>query len=81
MIIDHATISPISDNDEFFETLDSYIQEWFIGSENDEEFSRQINAKKPFLFSLQNDSKVFFLLISLIHLLAPFKNHNKSFSK
>ncbi|CAF0745830.1 unnamed protein product [Brachionus calyciflorus] len=56
MTIDHATLSPISDDDEFFETLDSYEKEWFIGCENDEEFGRQINEKKPFLFSLQRDS-------------------------
>lgn len=64
MIIDHATICPITDNDEFFETLNSYRQDWFIGSETDEEFSKQINAKKPYLFSLQNDSKVIIIFIN-----------------
>jgi hypothetical protein len=50
------TLSPISDDEEFFETLASYENEWFIGSENDSEFIQCILSNKPFIFSLSRDS-------------------------
>lgn len=55
MAIDHVTICPISDDDEFFDNLKTYEQEWFIGTETDPEFAQNILASKPFLFSLYKD--------------------------
>lgn len=56
MIIDHATISPISDDGEFFDLLESYEQEWFIGSEKEPEYAQNICNNKPYLFSLHRDA-------------------------
>jgi hypothetical protein len=55
MVIDHVTICPISDDDEFFDNMKTYEQEWFIGTETDPEFTQNILANKPFLFSLFKD--------------------------
>ena len=67
MVIDNMTLCPISDDDEFFETLASYENEWFIGSENHSEFNQCVLSNKPFIFSLSRDSskviEFFFLLI------------------
>ncbi len=56
MVIDSVSICPISDEDEFFDTLKSYETEWFIGSESEPEFSQNILLNKPFLFTLCKDS-------------------------
>lgn len=59
MAIDNFTICPISDDDEFFENLQNYEDEWFIGTENEPEFAKNILSNKPYLFSLYKDpSKV-----------------------
>lgn len=56
MVIDHATICPITDDDEFFETLEILQNEWYIGSEIDDEFFQNIQDQKPFIFTLSKDS-------------------------
>lgn len=63
MTIDHATIFPISDDDEFFEALESLQNEWYIGSENDEEFANKIQDQQPFIFTLQKDSSTVYIYI------------------
>jgi hypothetical protein len=61
MAIDGFTIYPISDDSEFFETLQDYEQNWFIGTENDNEFSENISKNKPFVFNVYRDTnKVIF---------------------
>ncbi len=57
MVIDHSTIYPINDDEEFFDTLKTYEQEWFIGSENDLAFSQSIINNKEFLFNLYKDTE------------------------
>lgn len=56
MVIDHATISPITDDDEFFEIIEILQNEWYIGSENDDDFFQEIQNQKPFIFTLNKDS-------------------------
>ena len=63
MIIDHATIYPVSEDEEFFETLKSYEQDWFIGTEADPDYSTHILNNKQFLFSLYMDSTTVGLFI------------------
>jgi hypothetical protein len=55
MAIDSFTIYPISDDSEFFETLQDYEQNWFIGTEMDTEFSENISKNKPFVFNVYRD--------------------------
>ena len=57
MSIDHFTyISPISNDDEFFDALKDYAKNWFIGTESDNEFSQNIMQNKPFIFSVYRDT-------------------------
>jgi hypothetical protein len=56
MVIDSVSIYPISDDDEFFETLKSYETEWFIGNESEPDFSQNIVLNKPYLFTLCKDT-------------------------
>lgn len=57
MVIDNETIYPVAETDDFFETLESYIKEWYIGKESDSEYSMNILARKEFIFSLYLDKK------------------------
>ena len=57
MIIDNETIYPVTETDDFFETLESYIKEWYIGMESDFEYAMNILARKEFIFSLYLDTK------------------------
>ena len=57
MVIDHISICPITEDEEFFDTLKTYEQDWFIGIESEPEYSKNILNNKEFLFSMYKDSK------------------------
>ena len=56
MVVDSVSIYPITDDEEFIDTLKLYEKEWFIGSDNEPDFAQSILQNKPFLFSLCKDS-------------------------
>jgi len=59
MVIDNVTIYPISDDAEFFESLNDYNSNWFIGVEKDPMFAENLIQNKNYLFSLyKNDTNV-----------------------
>ncbi len=80
MIIDNATICPITDDDEFFDTLKTYETEWFIGNETDIQYSQNVLNNKEFLFSLYKDTKnvIFSYLKYFILIEKSFKHFFKS---
>lgn len=75
MVIDDITICPIEDDDEFFETLKSYIGDWFIGKQTDPEFSKNILNNTNHLFSIYKDEKS----VSLFLLIYIFKKKLNKF--
>lgn len=55
MVVDNVTICPIGDDADFYETLNEYRSDWFIGVEKDPEFSENLLQNKNYLFSLYKD--------------------------
>jgi hypothetical protein len=69
MVLDNATICPITDDEEFFDSIKTYEEEWFIGTEADNEYSQNILLNKPYIFSLCKDSsKVSFICFIVYNL-------------
>lgn len=65
MVIDNVTICPIGDDADFYETLNEYKSDWFIGVEKDPEFSENLLQNKNYLFSLYKDDTNVTLIFSI----------------
>lgn len=65
MVLDHVTICPISDDDELIDTLRTYEQDWFIGTESEPDYAKNILNKKKYLFSLYKDPQKVFIIFVL----------------
>lgn len=55
LVIDHVTICPIENDDEFIDSIKTYEQDWFIGTETDTDYATNIINNKQYLFSLYKD--------------------------
>ena len=55
MVIDSLTIVPCENDDDLIESLKSYENEWFIGSENEPDYALSLQSEKPFIFTLFDD--------------------------
>ncbi len=63
MVIDHSTICPITDDAELLDSIKTYEEDWFIGTENETDYATSILNNRNFLFSLYKDpQKVCFFL-------------------
>ena len=55
LLYDDASLGEVQDDNEMAKCLESYDDDWFIGSETESKWEEAIRNKKPHLFSLGRD--------------------------